>query len=339
MNYRYIGKSGLRVSPLGIGSMTFGTNATKEETFKILDKAYDSGINLIDTAEMYPSPVASETAGISESWIGEWLKTKSRDSIILATKVTGAANGWFVPPMRHGMTALDRFHIKSALEGSLKRLGTEYIDLYQTHWPDTLIPIDETLRALDDLIKEGKIRYIGTSNDSCYGLTKANEVSKFLNISRFQSIQNNFSLNNPRFLDELSMTCKKEKISLLAYSPMGGGVLSGKYNNGNRPVDARYTYHFNSKEQRERDMAKRFVNDKTIESTKRFMQIAESLGISSATLSIAWVLSFDFVAAALTSARYSYQLDDTIAAMNIKLDDSVLKEIKEVQKNIMYPMG
>lgn len=339
MQHRYIGNSGLRVSPLGIGSMTFGTNALKEETFRILDKAYDNGINLIDTAEMYPSPVSRETVGISELWIGEWLKTKPRDSIILTTKVAGAANGWFIPPVRNGLTALDRFHIKTALEGSLKRLGTDYIDLYQTHWPDTVVPIEETLEVLDELIKEGKIRYIGTCNDSSYGLTKANETSKYLNISRFQSIQNNFSLNNPRFLDELSTVCEKENISLLAYSPIAGGVLSGKYNNGNRPIDARYTYHFNSKEQRERDIAKRLINDKTIESTKKFMEIAEKLDISSTTLAIAWVLSFDFVATALTSARYEYQLDDTIAAMNIKLDNSILNEIKEVQKNIMYPMG
>ena len=339
MRYRYIGNSGLRVSPLGIGSMTFGTNATKEETFKILDKSYDNGINLLDTAEMYPSPVSAETAGISESWIGEWLKTKPRDSIILATKVTGAANGWFVPPMRHGMTALDSFHIKRAIEGSLKRLGTDYIDLYQTHWPDTLIPIEETLRALDDLVKEGKVRYIGTSNDTTYGLVKANEISKYNNLTRFQSIQNNFSLNNPRFLDELSTVCQKEQISLLAYSPMGGGVLSGKYNGNKRPQDGRYTYHFSSQYQREREMAKRFVNEKTMAATARYIELANSIGISSTTLSIAWVLSFNFVAAALTSARYSHQLDDTIAAMSIDLDQSILDEIKKIQQDILYPMG
>ena len=122
----------------------------------------------------------------------------------MATKVSGAASGWFVPPTRHGLTAIDSFHIKKAIEGSLKRLDTDYIDLYQMHWPDTIVPIEESLKAFDVLIKEGKVRYIGTSNDTAYGLTKANKTSKNKNLNRFESIQNNFSLLNPRFLDELS---------------------------------------------------------------------------------------------------------------------------------------
>jgi aryl-alcohol dehydrogenase-like predicted oxidoreductase len=339
MEYRYIGNSGLRVSSLGLGSMTFGSDASKKEAFKILDKAYESGVNFIDTAEMYPSPVSKDTAGISEIWVGEWLKTKPRDSIILATKVTGAANGWFVPPIRAGLTALDSFHIKSAIEGSLKRLKTDYIDLYQTHWPDTLIPIDETLKVLDDLVCEGKVRYVGTSNDSCYGLTKANEISKNLKISRFQSIQNNFSLNNPRFLDELSTVCEKEKISLLAYSPMAGGVLSGKYNDGQKPNEARYTRHFHSKCQREREMANRFVNKKTLKSTEKYAELADSIGVSTASLSLAWVMKFKFVASTLTSARNIDQLEDSLKSLSINLDDSILTKIEQIQKEIMYPMG
>ena len=339
MEYKYIGNSGLRVSSLGLGSMTFGTNASKKEAFKILEKAYENGVNFIDTAEMYPSPISEDTVGISEKWVGEWLKTKSRDSIILATKVTGAANGWFVPPIRNGLTALDSFHIKTAVEGSLKRLKTDYIDLFQTHWPDTLIPIEETLKALDDLVCEGKIRYIGTSNDSCYGLTKANEVSKNLKISRFQSIQNNFSLNNPRFLDELSTVCEKEKISLLAYSPMAGGVLSGKYNNEKKPDEARYTRHFQSKCKREREMASRFVNKKTLKATEKYTELAKSIGVSTASLSLAWVMSFEFVASTLTSARSSAQLEDSLKSLSVKLDDNILLKIEQIQKEIMYPMG
>lgn len=339
MEFRYIGTSGLRVSSLGLGSMTFGSNADKKETFRILDRSYDRGVNLFDTAEMYPSPVDVETLGLSEELLGEWLGTKERSSVILATKVTGAANGWFVPPTRHGLTALDSFHIKKAIEGSLKRLKTDYIDLYQTHWPDLIVPIDETLRALDDLIKDGKIRYLGVSNETCYGLTKANEVSKKLRINRVQSIQNNFSLNNPRFLDELSNVCRKEEISLLAYSPLAGGVLSGKYNNNQRPENARYTYHFKSKDKRERDMANRFVNEKTLQATEKYMQIAKSLDISPVALSIAWVMSFDFVASTLTSARRSEQFDDVLDSLDVKLDNNILEKIESIQKEIMYPMG
>ena len=339
MNYRYIGNSGLRVSEIGLGTMTFGTNANKKESFKIMDRAYEHGINLIDTAELYPSPVSKELAGLSEIYIAEWLQTKPRDSIILASKVAGGANSWFIPPIRHGLTALDSFHIVKAVEGSLKRLKTDYLDLYQIHWSDTTVPIEETLKALDKLVESGKVRYIGTSNDSAYGLTKANEISKYKNLNRFQSIQNNFSLNNPRFLDELSMVCQKEKISLLAYSPLGGGVLSGKYNDGNYPSNARYSHHIHSNSLREREMAKRFINIKTIEATKKYIALAKELNTSSVTLAIAWTLSFDFVASALTSARVEEQLDDVLAGVEFKINNDILEKIKEIQKEILYPMG
>ena len=208
MEYRYIGKTGLRVSSICMGTMTFGSTTNEKEAFKILDASYDRGINFYDTAELYPVTPRKETVGITEEIVGKWLKTKSRDSVIMATKIAGAASGWFVPPIRHGLTAIDSFHIKKAIEGSLKRLQTEYIDLYQMHWPDTIVPIEESLKAFDELVKEGKVRYIGTSNDSAYGLTKANEISKYKNIARFESIQNNFSLLNPRFHDELANVCR-----------------------------------------------------------------------------------------------------------------------------------
>ena len=339
MNYRYIGKSGLRVSEIGLGTMTFGTNANKKDSFRIMDKAYEAGINFIDTAELYPSPVSKELAGLSEEWIGEWLQTKPRDSIILASKVAGGANSWFVPPIRHGLTALDSFHIIKAVEGSLKRLKTDYIDLYQIHWSDTTVPIEETLKALDKLVESGKVRYIGTSNDTAYGLTKANEIAKYEKLNRFQSIQNNFSLNNPRFLDELAHICQKENISLLPYSPLAGGVLSGKYNNGNYPSNARYSHHVTVGSVREQAMAKRFINHKTIEATKKYIALAKELNISSVTLAIAWTLSFDFVASTLTSARVERQLDDILDAINLKLTPNILEEIKNIQEEILYPMG
>ena len=217
MEFRYIGKTGLRVSSICMGTMTFGSTTNEKEAFKILDAAYDRGINFYDTAELYPVTPKKETVGITEQIVGKWLKTKQRDSIIMATKIAGAASGWFVPPIRHGLTAIDSFHIKRAIEGSLKRLQTDYIDLYQMHWPDTVVPIEESLKAFDELVHEGKVRYIGTSNDSAYGLTKANEASKYKNLARFESIQNNFSLLNPRFHDELANVCRRENISLLPY--------------------------------------------------------------------------------------------------------------------------
>jgi aryl-alcohol dehydrogenase-like predicted oxidoreductase len=339
MDFRYIGNSGLRVSSICMGTMTFGSTTSKKEAFKILDKAYDSGINFYDTAEIYPVPPKSLTEGDTEKIVGEWLKTKDRDSIILASKVSGAAAGWFVPCTRHGLTAIDSFHIKKAIEGTLKRLGTDYIDLYQMHWPDPIVPIEESLRAFDDLVKEGKVRYVGTSNDSAYGLTKANETSKNKNLTRFQSIQNNFSLLNPRFLDELANVCRKENISLLPYSPIGGGMLSGKYNSGLFPENCRFTAYKNNSSARVRAMTNRFVNENTIEATKRYMELAKEYGISPVTLAVAYSKHFDFVASTIIGARVLSQLDESFEAFKFKLDDELFKKIEAIQKDILYPMG
>lgn len=339
MKYNYIGKSGLRVTPICLGTMTFGTTTSKAEAFKIMDKAYDRGINFYDTAELYPVPPKADLAGDTEIIVGEWLKTKPRDSIILATKIAGASSGWFVPPMRHGLTAIDSFHIKKAIEGSLKRLGTDYIDLYQMHWPDTIVPIEESMKAFDALVQEGKVRYLGTSNDSAYGLTKANETSRYNKLARFESIQNNFSLLNPRFLDELENVCKREDISLLPYSPIAGGVLSGKYNSGLYPEGSRFGLYMANKSPRVQAMASRFVNEKTVEATKRYTQLAKEYGISPVTLAVAYSKHFDFVASTIIGARELSQLDESLEALNFEINDELLKSIEEVQKDILYPMG
>ena len=339
MDFRYIGKSGLRVSSICMGTMTFGSSSSRQEAFKILDKAYENGINFYDTAEIYPVPPKKSYEGTTEKIVGEWLKTKPRDSIILATKVSGAASGWFVPPTRHGLTAIDSFHIKKAIEGSLKRLDTDYIDLYQMHWPDTIVPIEESLKAFDELVREGKVRYIGTSNDSAYGLTKANETSKNKNLTRFESIQNNFSLLNPRFLDELSTVCKNENISLLPYSPIGGGMLSGKYNNAFYPEDARFSSYMKHENPRVQAQATRFVNEKTKAATARYIELAREYGISPVTLAVAYSKHFDFVASTIIGARTATQLDESFAAFKFKIDAELMKKIEEIQRNILYPMG
>jgi len=339
MEYRYIGKTGLRVTPICLGTMSFGSWSDEKESFKIMDKAYDRGINFFDTAELYPVPPKEVYAGESESIIGRWLKDKPRDKFIIASKVAGAASGWFVPPIRHGITAIDKFHIKRAVEGSLKRLQTEYIDLYQMHWPDSVVPIEESLKAFDELVKEGKVRYIGTSNDTAYGLTKANETSKRLGITRFESIQNNFSLNNPRFLDELANVCKKENISLLPYSPIAGGVLSGKYNGKFFPENARFSEYLNTKDPRIKAQSERFVNEKSLQATAKYIQIAKKLNISTVTLAVAYSKQFDFVASTIIGARYVTQLNESFEALDITLSDEVMNEIKIVQSEIMYPMG
>ncbi len=337
MNYRYIGKTGLRVSPICLGTMTFGTMVDKKTSFKIMDKACEHGVNFLDTAELYPVPISAKTNGITEEIVGDWLQEKPRDSVIIATKVAGAASGWFVPPIRHGLTSLDRFHIKTAIEGSLKRLKTDYIDLYQIHWPDTVLPIEETLDVLSELIKEGKIRYIGTSNDTAYGLTKANECSKHKGYKRFESIQNNFSLINPRFLDELAYVCKKEEISLLPYSPLGGGVLSGKYNNGFH--NGRFSKYINDENPRARAQAKKFVNDKSLSATKEYLELCKKYDIHPVTFATAWSKQHDFVASTMIGATTLAQLDDTLRAMDLTLSSEMMDEVKKIQSKIMYPLG
>lgn len=341
MQYRYIGRTGLRVTDICLGTMTFGSQSSKEESFAIMDKAYEKGINFFDTAELYPVPPKADYVGLTESWIGEWIKDRGiqRDSLIIASKVAGAANGWFVPPIRHGLTAIDSFHIKKAVEGSLKRLDTDYIDLYQMHWPDTLIPKEQSLRAFEDLIKEGKVRYIGTSNDSAYGLAKANEVAKYEKLPRFESIQNNFSLNNPRFLDELAHLCREEQISCLPYSPIAGGVLTGKYNGKFFPKDGRFSSYIQSSNPRVKAQADRFVNEKTLATTAKYMELAKELGVSVTTLAVAWSKHFDFVASTIIGARTPEQLDDIFKAWELQLDKETLNKIAQIQKEIMYPMG
>lgn len=338
MQYRYIGRTGLRVTPICLGTMTFGTQCDEKTAFEIMDKAYDNGVNFFDTAELYPVPPQKELAGITEEIVGRWLKSRARDSVILATKVAGAASGWFVPPIRHGLTAIDRFHIERAIEGSLKRLGTDYIDLYQMHWPDTVVPVEESLEAFDRLVQSGKVRYIGTSNDSAYMTAKALTVSKYEKLARFESIQNNFSLLNRRFLDELAALAERESISLLPYSPLAGGVLSGKYNQG-MDVKGRFADYLRSPDKRQRLMAERFMNDKTLASSQQYLKIASDAGLDPVTMAIAWSKQFDFVASTIIGATSPDQLDASLAAMDLTLEEEILKACDNVHDKILYPMG
>ena len=338
MDYRYVGNSGLRVSPICMGTMTFGTFTDKTEAFRILDTAFDRGINFFDTAEVYPVPPTAELAGLTEEIFGEWAKTRPRDALIIATKVAGAASGWFVPPVRHGLTAIDRHHVETAVEGSLRRMGIDYIDLYQVHWPDTVVPLEESMDALDRLVQAGKVRYLGSSNDHAYGLTKANTIAHYEGLSRFQSIQNNFSLLNRRFLDELATVCRRERVSLLPYSPIGGGVLSGKYNKDPAPANARFTDYMASNA-RQQAMARRFVNEGTLASAAKYVEIAKEAGMSTVTLATAWSMDFDFVASTIIGARNAEQLQESLAALDVKLDVAIKEKCDEVHRQIPYPMG
>jgi aryl-alcohol dehydrogenase-like predicted oxidoreductase len=321
-----------------MGTMTFGSFADEKTAFRVMDRSVDAGINFFDTAENYPVPPDPKYAGQTEEIVGRWLKTKDRDSIILATKVCGPSHGWIKGALRAGMTALDRHNITRAVEASLKRLGTDYIDLYQTHWPDHGTPYDETMEVLDELVRDGKVRILGCSNETTWGLMKSLAASERGGFARYQTIQNNFSLNNRRFEDELAAACRQEGVSLIPYSPLGAGVLSGKYNDGARPDGARFTKYLDMGG-RQAAMARRFVNDKTVESTKRYMKIAADAGLSPVTLATAWSKQHDFVASTIVGVTSEDQLDDILAAADLTLDDDVMKAIDKVSKDILYPMG
>jgi len=338
MNRNRLGRSGLEVSEICMGTMTFGSMADEAESVGILDRAFEAGINFIDVAEIYPVPPRPEYAGRSEEICGKWLAQRSRDSVIVATKIAGPTGGWFQGPIRSGNTGLDRHNIEQAVEASLARLGTDYIDLYQTHWPDPGLPLEETMEALDRVVQAGKVRYVGCSNQSSYGLTKALWASDQIGACRYETIQNNFSVLNRRFEDELAEVCRQEKVSLIPYSPLAGGVLSGKYQNGEFPEGARFTLYQKDKA-RGAAMSRRFINERTLESVDRLAEIAKDLGMSIATFATAWSLQHDFVASTIIGATNVAQLDDTLAAAGVVLDVDALTRVNAISKEIRYPMG
>ena len=338
MKRNRLGRSGIVVSEICMGTMTFGSFADERTAFEILDRSFDAGIDFYDTAENYPVPPDPSYAGRTEEILGRWMKTKPRDALIIATKVSGPSHGWIKAAVRSGMTTLDRHNIVRAVEASLARLQTDYIDLYQTHWPDHGARYEDILQALDDLVQAGKVRIIGCSNETTWGLTKSLAVSEMNGFARYETIQNNFSLNNRRFEDELAQACRQEQVSLIPYSPLGGGVLSGKYNDGNWPKGARFSTYIDAGS-RQAAMVKRFVNEKTLASTARFKAIADEAGIPLVTLATAWSKQHDFVASTIVGATTTDQLPDIFAAADLTLASEVMKKIDAVTREILYPMG
>lgn len=339
MKKRRIGRTSLVVSEICLGTMTFGSTCDEQESFRIMDRAYDAGIDFFDTAEIYPVPPEASWVHRSEEIIGRWLETKPRDSLYIATKFCGPAHGWFVPPVRTGRTGVDRHHIRRAIEGSLKRLRTDYVDLYQTHWPDHDLPYEQTLEVLDQLVREGKVRYIGSSNENAWGTMKSLAVADRHGWSRYESIQNNFSIINRRFQDELANICRRERISLLPYSPMGGGVLTGKYNHEPWPNGSRFAMYTQTGGERQKAMAKRFVNEKSLRTAAELGTLAQELQVSPAVLAVAWSKQHDFVASTIIGANTAAQLDAVLPAADLELSAETLKQIDAITAKYPYPLG
>jgi aryl-alcohol dehydrogenase-like predicted oxidoreductase len=338
MKTRRLGRSALQVSEICLGTMTFGSFADESASLAILDRAIEGGVDFLDCAEIYPVPPDEKYAGRSEEIVGKWLTGRRRESLFIATKIAGPSGGWFRAAVRGGRTGLDRHSIARAVEASLRRLGTDYVDLYQTHWPDPELPIDETLEGLTRVIEQGKVRVVGCSNQTAYGLTKSLWASDVRGLVRYETIQNNFSLLNRRFEDELAEVCRREKLSLLPYSPIAGGVLSGKYQDGAFPAGARFS-RYKDESPRTRVMTARFVNPQSLAATARFAKIAADAGMSTATLAVAWTLTRDFVGSTIVGATSPAQLADTLRGAEVKLGDDVLAACDAVSREIRYPLG
>jgi len=339
MEKRRLGRSGITVTDLCFGTMTFGGRNTEEEAFALLDRAYAAGITFYDTAEIYPVPPKPEWVHRTEEIVGRWLQTKPRDSIILATKVVGPAHVWFVPPIRNGTTALDRHHIRQAVEGSLRRLQTDYIDLYQTHWPDHDFGYEETLAALTELKDEGLVRIIGSSNENEWGTMKAEAVAREHGLARYETIQNNFSIINRRFEDALAEICRREQISCLPYSPLGGGVCSGKYNDGALPPNARFTEYLQGTGERQRQMGRRFVNERSTATVTALHALAREAGLNPMAMCLAWSRQHDFVASTIFGATTLAQLEENLGAADLVLSDEVRAKIDAITQQYPYPLG
>ena len=337
MERRCLGQSGLSVTDICMGTMTFGEQCDEALSFEIMDCAYDAGIDFFDAAEMYPVPPTAEKFGVTEEIVGRWLKTKPRESIVLATKITGPPHGWFMPPVRHGHTGIDRFQIMRAVEASLKRLQTDYIDLYQTHWPDHSARYEDILDAMTLLVKQGKIRAAGCSNETCWGVMKSLWAAENYGLTRYDTVQNNFSIINRRCESELAQVCRRENVSLLPYSPLGGGVLTGKYRHG-FPEGARFSAYQDAGP-RQKLIAERFLNERSREAVEQLQTVADEAGVTLTALSVAWSRQHDFVASTIIGATNVEQLQESLAAKDLILDRDTMKKINAIDRAIPTPLG
>ena len=325
MRYRRLGRSGLRVSGYGLGTMNMGGQLDAAKSHRLLDAALDGGINLIDVAEMYPSPQDAATHGRSEEVVGAWLKRKPRDAVLLATKICGgnrAESGDVVPYLRGGFAALDWHHFAAACEASLRRLKTDHIDLYQTHWPDRHVPMEAQLEAFDRLIEAGKVRYAGVSNETPWGLTRLIACSEASGLPRIVSLQNNYSLLWRDYEHGMSEVCVREDVGMMAFSPLGQGALTGKYSGGKFAKGTRFA---------ELEYAvRRFGSPEMLARADRYVEVARRHGLDPAAMAMAWVASRPGVATVLTSCSRPSQLRNLLAHADLTLGAETLADIDAI---------
>ena len=344
MDLRPLGNTDLKVSILCLGTMTWGQQNTEAEAHEQLDYATGMGINFIDTAEMYPVPPMASTQGRTETILGTWLASHgNRQQYIIATKVSPAAE--WMSYLRDGTNRLDRKNIETALNDSLKRLQTDYIDLYQVHWPerDTNffgkldyyhapdkdgVPIAETLSVLGDLVAAGKIRHIGISNETPWGIAEYLRIAARDSLPRIVSIQNPYNLLNRTFEIGCAEFSHREKVGLLAYSPLAFGALTGKYLNGNRPENARLTLF---------DRFTRYTNERAVRMTKAYADLAREHNLSPAQMALAFINSRPFLTSNIIGATTMDQLRENIDSIDIHLSKELLRSIDALHEQQPNP--
>ena len=353
MRFKKLGNSDIDISIIGLGTMTFGEQNSPSEAFEIMDYAVEQGINFFDTAEMYPVYPKKETCGKTEEIIGDWIKIKkNRDKIIIGTKVAsnhptgiGASKlAW----IRGGGEKLrfDKENIDKAVDGSLKRLKTDYLDVYQLHWPERKVgmfgqldfeydpkdywtPMEKVLENLESLIKSGKVRYVGLSNETPWGILNFLKIAEKKNLPRMMSVQNCYNLLNRVFDIANSEVSIREQCGLLAYSPLAGGRLSGKYIDGNRPQNCRYTMW--------PGRFSRHLTSRGETAVKKYVKLAKKYNINPCTLANAFVINRPFVTSSIIGATSIKNLKDNIRSLEINLNKEILKEIEDIHSSDPNP--
>ncbi len=315
------GRTGLHVSPLCLGTMTFGYQCDDDTSFAIMDAAYDAGITFFDTADVYPLGGPVETIGRTEELIGQWMQRgdRTRDDIVLATKCFG----------RSGPQQWDRGNsrknIVRAIDASLRRLDTDYVDLYQIHFYDPNVHIDETLSAMDDLVRSGKVRYIGCSNTMAYQLARAVGRSELHGISRFESVQPRYNMLFRENERELLPFCAEEGIAVVPYNPLAGGMLTGKHRSGAPTEGTRFTLGKSQELYRER-----YWHDRMFESVEEIRSVAEDAGTPMTTLAMQWVLANPVITAPIVGASRPEQLEASVAAVGSPLEAEVKARLDDI---------
>ncbi len=344
MNYKKLGNTDVDVSTICLGTMTWGEQNSKADGFEQMDYAIDNGVNFWDTAEIYAIPMREETYGETENIIGEWFKkSKKRDKVILATKVSGPTSKEYI---RGGGCSYDKKSMSEALEKSLKRMQTDYIDLYQLHWPErntnffgkqgyehdsnekNWIAFEEILENLKKFMDAGKIRFVGLSNETAWGLAKCLELSKLKNLPKMMAVQNPYNLLNRTYEVGLAEISVREQSGLLAYSPLAFGYLTGKYRNNNMPKGSRIDLF--------KDFT-RYNNENSIKAIEEYYKISQKFNLDFAQMSIKFCEIQPFVTSVIIGATTMQQLKTNVESVNVNLNNEIINEINEIQKKYPNP--